>query len=133
MEQKVNIKNSNNLSPNYRHFKADLIYCYQYNFTAQEVNSLTLTTHAKQRMTERIITLQDVYNCVKLGTSTPAKNNLTKYTYNDLYVIIDTKNNIIITTCFTNTYTSKIKKYAKNNYIGFYVAIRKLRSCLDAV
>jgi len=40
---------------------------------------LTLTQHAKLRMQQRIITLQDVYNCVKLGTSEPAKNGLTKY------------------------------------------------------
>jgi len=94
---------------------------------------LTLTNHAKQRMQQRIITLQDIYNCVKLGTSEPAKNGLTRYTYNDLYVIIDTKNNEIITTCFTNSYTSKIKKYAKNNCIGFYAAIKKLRSCYNAI
>jgi len=94
---------------------------------------LTLTAHVKLRMQQRIITLQDIYNCVKLGTPEPAKNGLTKYTYDDIYVIINIESNIIITTCFTNTYTSKIKKYAKNNCIGFYAAIRKLRSCYNAV
>ena len=94
---------------------------------------MTLTTHAKQRMQQRIITLQDIYNCVKLGTSETAKNGLTKYTYNDLYVIINIESNIIITTCFTNTYTSRIKKYAKNNCIGFYAAIKQLRSCYNAI
>jgi len=94
---------------------------------------LTLTNHAKLRMQQRVITLQDVYNCVKLGTSEPAKNGLTRYTYNDLYVIIDTKSNIIITTCFTKSYIRQLEKYAKNNCIGFYAAVRKLRSCYNAI
>ena len=94
---------------------------------------MTLTNHAKLRMQQRVITLQDVYNCVKLGTSEPAKNGLTRYTYNDLYVIIDTKSNIIITTCFTKSYIRQLEKYAKNNCIGFYAAVRKLRSCYNAI
>lgn len=94
---------------------------------------MTLTNHAKQRMQERIITLQDIYNCVKLGTPESAKDGKIKYTYNDLYVIIDPKNNIIITVCFTKSYTRQLEKFAKNNCIGFYAAIKMLRSCLDAV
>jgi len=87
---------------------------------------LTLTNHAKQRMQERVITLQDIYNTVKHGTPEILENSRTKYTYNDLYVIL--ANNTVITTCFINSYTSKIKKYAKVNNIGFYAAVRKLRS-----
>jgi len=94
---------------------------------------LTLTQHAKQRMSQRIITLQDVFNCVKLGISSSAKNGLTKYTYNDLYVIVDPKTNKIITCCFTKSYTKQLKKFAKLNCIGFYAAIKKVRSCLDAI
>jgi len=90
---------------------------------------LTLTTHAKQRMQQRIITLQDIYNCVKLGTSEPAKDNLTRYTYNNIYVILNSINNTVVTTCFINSYTKQIKKYAKVNSIGFYAAIKQLRSC----
>ena len=89
---------------------------------------MTLTNHAKQRMQERIITLQDIYNAVKLGSPETTENNRTKYTYNDIYVILSS-DNVVVTTCFTNTYTSKIKKYAKVNSIGFYAAIKKLRSC----
>ena len=90
---------------------------------------MTLTNHVKLRMQQRVITLQDIYNAVKLGTPEPTENNRTKYTYNDIYVILSS-DNVVVTTCFTNTYTSKIKKYAKVNSIGFYAAIRKLRgSC----
>ncbi|HBY21303.1 MAG TPA: hypothetical protein DEG71_09930 [Clostridiales bacterium] len=94
---------------------------------------MTLTKHAKLRMSQRQITFQDIYNCVKLGTSQPAKNGLTRYTYQDIYVIIDTNTNKIVTCCFTQSYTKQLKKYAKANCIGFYVAIKMLRSCCNAI
>jgi len=84
-------------------------------------------------MSQRIITFQDVFNCVKLGTSSPAKNGLTKYTYGELYVIIDTSTNKIITCCFTKSYTKQLEKFAKLNCIGFYATIKMLRSCVNAV
>jgi len=94
---------------------------------------LTLTNHAKLRMNQRQITLQDVFNCVIKGTPENTKNGLTKYTYQNIYVIINTEKNIVVTTCFIQAYTKQIKKYAKINSIGFYQAVRMLRSCLNAV
>ena len=88
---------------------------------------LTLTKHAKLRMSQRIITLQDIYNTVKCGTPAPAKNNLTCYTHDNIYVILDPTTQTIVTACFTKFYTKQLKKYAKINNIGFYVAIKQLR------
>ena len=87
---------------------------------------MTLTKHAKTRITERKITLQDVYNCVKLGNTEPVKNNLTKYTYKNIYVIL-ANNSLVITVCYTKPYTKQIEKYAKCQGIGFYAAIKQLR------
>jgi len=77
---------------------------------------MTLTNHAKIRMNQRIITLQDIYNTVKCGTPTSAKNNLTCYTYDNIYVILDPNTNTVITAW-----------HAKLNNIGFYAAIKQLR------
>jgi len=88
---------------------------------------MTLTNHAKLRMTQRIITLQDIYNCVKCGISSEAKNNLTCYTYQNIYVILDSITQTVVTTCFTKSYTRQLEQYAKNNKIGFYAAIKQLR------
>ena len=87
---------------------------------------MTLTNHAKQRMTQRIITLQDIYNTVKCGTSEPTTEGKTKYTYNNIYVILSS-NKSVITACFTKSYTKQLEKYAKNNNIGFYAAVREMR------
>ena len=65
---------------------------------------MTLTKHAKQRMNQRVITLQDIYSCVKYGTPEPAKDGKTKYTYNNIYVILSS-NKSVITACFTKSYT----------------------------
>jgi len=88
---------------------------------------MTLTKHAKLRMSQRIITLQDIYNTVKYGTPSPAKNNLTCYTHGNIYIILNSNTNTVITACFTKSYTKQLKKYAKLNNIGFYVAIKQLR------
>jgi len=88
---------------------------------------MTLTKHAKQRMSQRIITLQDIYTAVKCGTPTPAKNNLTYYTYDNIYVILNPNTNTVITACFTKSYTKQLKKYAKLNNIGYYAAVKQLR------
>ena len=93
---------------------------------------MTLTKHAKQRINQRKITLQDVYNCIKLGNTEPVKNNLIRYTYNNIYVII-ASNNTVITVCYTKPYTRKIEKYAKQNSIGFYTAIKQLRGGLNNI
>ena len=90
------------------------------------MTTLTLTKHAKQRMSQRIITLQDIYTAVKCGTPEPAKDNKTKYTYNNIYVILSS-NKSVITACFTKSYTKQLEKYAKFNNIGFYAAVRKIR------
>ena len=90
------------------------------------MTTLTLTKHAKQRMSQRIITLQDIYNCVKYGTSEPAKEGKTKYTYNNIYVILSS-NKSVITACFTKSYTKQLEKFAKQQNIGFYAAVRKIR------
>jgi len=87
---------------------------------------LTLTNHAKLRIQQRVITLQDIYNCVKLGASEQQKEGKTKYTYQNIYVILG-KNKSVITACFTKSYTKELEKYAKNNKIGFYAAIKQLR------
>ena len=87
---------------------------------------MTLTKHAKTRITERKITLQDVYNCVKLGTQQQTKNNNIKYTYNNIYVIL-ANNDLVVTVCYTKPYTKQIEKYAKCQGIGFYAAIKQLR------
>jgi len=88
---------------------------------------LTLTKHAKIRMSQRIITLQDIYNTVKCGTPTPAKNNLTCYTHGNIYVILNSNTQTVITACFTKSYTKQLEKHAKQNNIGFYAAIKQLR------
>jgi len=87
---------------------------------------LTLTKHAKQRMSQRIITLQDIYTTVKCGTPELQKEGKTKYTYNNIYVILSS-NKSVITTCFTKSYTKQLEKFAKLNNIGFYAAIRQQR------
>ena len=87
---------------------------------------MTLTNHAKLRMQQRIITLQDIYNCVKLGTSEPQKESKTKYTYNNIYVILSS-NKSVVTACFTKSYTRQLERYAKQQNIGFYAAIKQLR------
>ena len=87
---------------------------------------MTLTNHAKLRMQQRVITLQDIYNCVKLGASESQKEGKTKYTYQNIYVILS-KNKSVITACFTKSYTKQLEKYAKQNNIGFYAAIREMR------
>ena len=87
---------------------------------------MTLTNHVKLRMQQRIITLQDIYNCVKFGASEPTTEGKTKYTYNNIYVILSA-NKSVITACFVQSYTKQIKKYAKNNNIGFYAAVREIR------
>jgi len=73
---------------------------------------LTLTNHAKLRMQQRIITLQDIYNCVKLGASESTTEGKTKYTYNNIYVILSV-NKSVITACFTKSYTKQLEKFAK--------------------
>ena len=87
---------------------------------------MTLTNHAKQRMQQRIITLQDIYNCVKLGTPETQTEGKIKYTYNDIYVILG-KNKSVITACFTKSYTKELEKFAKYYGIGFNAAIREMR------
>ena len=87
---------------------------------------MTLTNHAKLRMQQRVITLQDIYNCVKLGASESQKEGKTKYTYNNIYVILSS-NKSVITTCFTKSHTKQLEKHAKINNIGFYVAVREMR------
>ena len=87
---------------------------------------MTLTKHAKQRMSQRIITLQDIYNCVKRGTPTEAKDGKTKYTYGNIYVILSA-NKSVITACFTKSYTKQLEKYANFNNIGFYAAVKQMR------
>jgi len=76
-------------------------------------------------MSQRIITLQDIYNCVKCGTSETTTDNKIKYTYN-IYVILSS-NKSVITACFTKSYTKQLEKFAKYNNIGFYAAVRKMR------
>ena len=88
---------------------------------------MTLTNHAKLRMNQRIITLQDIYNCVKCGTPESAKDNKTKYTYDNIYVILDPTTNNVVTVCFTKSYIKQLEKYAKQQNIGFYAAVRQLR------
>ena len=90
------------------------------------MNNLTLTNHAKLRMQQRVITLQDIYNCVKLGASEQQKEGKTKYTYQNIYVILG-KNKSVITACFTKSYTKQLKKHAKQQQIGFYAAVKQLR------
>jgi len=87
---------------------------------------LTLTNHAKLRMQQRVITLQDIYNCVKLGASESQKEGKTKYTYNNIYVILSS-NKSVITACFTKSYTKQLEKFAKQQNIGFYAAVREMR------
>ena len=87
---------------------------------------MTLTHHAKLRMSQRIITLQDIYNTVKCGTSEPQKEGKTKYILDSIYVILDNNNNVI-TCCFTRQYDKYIHKFAKLNNIGYYAAIKQLR------
>jgi len=83
-------------------------------------------------MSERIITLQDVYNCVKQGITSPAKNGLIRYTNGNIYVILDSINNNVVTVCFTKSYTRQLEKYAKQQNIGFYKAIKQIRRDLIA-
>ena len=90
------------------------------------MNNLTLTNHAKLRMQQRIITLQDIYNCVKFGASELQKEGKTKYTYQNIYVILSA-NKSVITACFTKSYTKQLEKFAKQQNIGFYAAVRKMR------
>ena len=87
---------------------------------------MTLTNHAKLRMQQRVITLQDIYNCVKLGASESQKEGKTKYTYNNIYVILSS-NKSVITACFTKSYTKQLEKFAKQQNIGFYAAVREMR------
>ena len=91
------------------------------------MNNLTLTNHAKLRMQQRIITLQDIYNCVKFGASELQKEGKTKYTYQNIYVILNPTTNTVITACFTKSYTKQLERHAKLNNIGFYAAVRQLR------
>ena len=93
---------------------------------------MTLTKHAKKRITQRKINLQDVYNCVKQGNAEPAKNNLTRYTYNNIYVIL-ANNGLVVTVCYTKPYTKQIEKYAKQNSIGFYAAIKLLKGGINNI
>lgn len=88
---------------------------------------LTLTEHAKTRMQERIITLQDVYTCVKQGITSEAKNGLVRYTNGNIYVILNNDTKTVVTVCFTKSYTKQLEKYAKQNNIGFYRAVKELR------
>ena len=90
------------------------------------MNNLTLTNHVKLRMQQRIITLQDIYNCVKFGASELQIEGKTKYTYQNIYVILSV-NKSVITACFTKSYTKQLEKFAKQQNIGFYAAIRQLR------
>ena len=91
------------------------------------MTTLTLTKHAKIRMTQRIITLQDIYTAVKCGIPSEAKNNLTQYTHNNIYVIINSNTQTVVTACFTKSYTKQIERYAKQQQIGFYAAVKQLR------
>jgi len=77
-------------------------------------------------MSQRIITLQDIYTCVKCGTPEIAKDGKTKYTYGNIYVILS-KNKSVVTACFTKSYTKQLEKFAKHNNIGFYAAVREMR------
>ena len=77
-------------------------------------------------MTQRVITLQDIYTAVKCGTPEPTTEGKTKYTYNNIYVILSS-NKSVITACFTKSYTKQLEKFAKYNNIGFYAAVRKMR------
>ena len=90
------------------------------------MTTLTLTNHAKLRMSQRIITLQDIYNCVKCGTPEQQKEGKTKYTYNNIYVILSS-NKSVITACFTKSYTKQLERHAKQQRIGFYAAVKQLR------
>lgn len=87
---------------------------------------MTLTHHAKQRMSQRIITFQDIYNTVKCGTLEPQAEGKTKYILDSIYVILDGNNNVV-TCCFTRQYDKYIHKFAKSNKIGYYAAVRQLR------
>ena len=80
-------------------------------------------------MQQRQITLQDIYNAVKCGTSTPQQDNKTKYTHDNIYVILDINNNVV-TTCFTKSYTRQLEKFAKQNKIGYHAAIKQIRGGL---
>lgn len=88
---------------------------------------MTLTQHAKNRMSDRCITLQDIYITVKQGTLSPAKNGLVRYTYNNIYVILDQTTNSVVTVCFIKSYTRQIERHAKQQNIGFYQAVKQLR------
>jgi len=77
-------------------------------------------------MSQRIITLQDIYTAVKCGTPEPQKEGKTKYILDSIYVILDS-NNKVVTCCFTRQYDKYIHKIAKLNKIGYYAAIKQLR------
>ena len=77
-------------------------------------------------MKQRKITLQDVYNCVKLGSYETAKNDLIRCTYKNHYVILNDDNNTVITVCYVASYNNYIKKVAKKVGISYHQAIKLL-------
>lgn len=94
-------------------------------------NLTNLTNHAKQRMNQRVITLQDIYNTVKQGTISTTKEGHKRYTLNNIHVILDQSTNNVITVFYTSKFNKLIQK-CKNYYnINDYAAIYYLRGYLS--
>ena len=77
---------------------------------------MTLTNHAKQRMQQRKINLEDVHNCICQGVTSEANNNCIRYTYNNICVIID-RDNHIVTVTYTSKYNKLLSKHSKKHNI----------------
>lgn len=76
---------------------------------------MTLTKHAEIRMTERIITLQDVYNCIAFGTLSTTREGHKKYTDKMINVVLDANTNTVITCFYISKINHKIEKILRKS------------------
>lgn len=88
---------------------------------------MNITKHAKGRMSLRVITLQDIYNCVKSGILSTTKENHKKYTNEFISVILDNDTNTVITCFYISKIDKQIKKIAYKNKISKRQATKILR------
>ncbi|EML6324801.1 DUF4258 domain-containing protein [Bacillus cereus] len=92
---------------------------------------LEFSRHAQERIAERHITRGGIVCAVLYGNREKANKRWTfEYTYKDFVVVVAEHENgkMVVVSCeYTQKFTKYAKKFAKQNGIGFYKALRRLR------
>ena len=91
---------------------------------------MTLSQHAKLRMQQRKITLEDIHNCICQGVPSVNTDNSIKYYYNHLTVVVNPETDNIITVYYKSKYYNKVKSYCNKNNITLDLAFNQIRKGL---